>query len=200
MSSVTPEQRPTMSGPSTLSPSVNTTPSTFSFVDDDKTVYLQLQYGSLLSDEVQHRDVPFVPIELSKLVSGDGDGSLVDFREDWFMLDVLPRVLRSLDSFLESRGLSIELDIREMLPDSDPSFASIEMCSLMSFSTPDRPLARFNVRKLKRALANFSLDDSGATEFYILMHFHGKIERVLFVKPSKASVDGDKRSLCRRLV
>jgi hypothetical protein len=66
MSSITPEQRSTM----TNQPSPfhgPTTPAPFVFDDQSKVLYVRLQYGSLLPYEIQDQDIPFIPIDLSRI-------------------------------------------------------------------------------------------------------------------------------------
>jgi hypothetical protein len=87
-----------------------TTPAPFMFDNQSKVLYVRLQYGSLLPYEIQERDIPFVPIDLSRIVYRPDEGTRSDnvemaFRDDWLLGHLLPRVLLGMDSFFESHGL-----------------------------------------------------------------------------------------------
>jgi hypothetical protein len=88
----------------------STTPAPFMFDDQSKVLYVRLQYGSLLPYEIQEWDIPFVPIDLSRIIYHPNEGAGSDnvemaFRDDWLLGHLLPRVLLGLDSFCESHGL-----------------------------------------------------------------------------------------------
>jgi hypothetical protein len=145
MSSITPEQRSTM----TNQPSPfhgPTTPAPFVFDDQSKVLYVRLQYGSLLPYEIQEWDIPFVPIDLSRIVycPDEGAGSEnveMAFRDDWLLGHLLPHVLLSMDSFFESHGLdwSPSDEIRERLPSEDRTCSERATLELLSFSSPMTP-------------------------------------------------------------
>jgi hypothetical protein len=82
-----------------------TTPAPFVFDDQSKVLYVRL-----LPYEIQEWDIPFVPIDLSRIVYRPDEGAGSDnvemaFRNDWLLGHLLPRVLLSMDSFFESHGL-----------------------------------------------------------------------------------------------
>jgi hypothetical protein len=86
------------------------TPAPFMFDDQSKVVYVRLQYGSLLPYEIQEQDIPFIPIDLSRIVYLPNEGAGSDnvemaFHNDWLLGHLLPRVLLGMDSFFESHGL-----------------------------------------------------------------------------------------------
>jgi hypothetical protein len=106
----------------------STTPAPlFLFDDQSKVLYVRLQYyGSLLPYETQEWDIPFVPIDLSRIIYHPDEGARSDnmemaFRDDWLLGHLLPHVLLGMDSFFESHGLhwSPSNKIREQLPSED---------------------------------------------------------------------------------
>jgi hypothetical protein len=163
-----------------------TTPAPFVFDDQSKVLYVRLQYGSLLPYEIQEWDIPFVPIDLSRIVYCPDEGAGSDnvemaFRDDWLLGHLLPRVLLSMDSFFESHGLdwSPSNEIRERLPSEDRTCSERATMELLSFSFPHDPMVQFNVRRLKAAVAQFFRDCSGATEFYVFIHLNGELSCIL---------------------
>jgi hypothetical protein len=80
------------------------------FDDQSKVLYVRLQCGSLLPYENQEQDIPFIPIDLSRIVYRPNEGTGLDnvemaFRDDWLLGHLLPHVLLGMDSFFESHGL-----------------------------------------------------------------------------------------------
>jgi hypothetical protein len=80
------------------------------FDDQSKVLYVRLQCGSLLPYEIQEQDIPFIPIDLSRIVYRPNEGTGLDnvemaFRDDWLLGHLLPHVLLGMDSFFESHGL-----------------------------------------------------------------------------------------------
>lgn len=153
----------------------NQTPNGFSFVDDEKTLHIQLQYGSLISPERQDRDVPYVGIDIQRILSRMVEDG-VDFADGWFLSHVMRPVLGSLDTFLESFGVdALSSEIEQYLPVENAPYDHHDILSMTSFALPERPTAQFNVRKLKRAIMRFH-DDPDSTEFYLHMRLTGIIE------------------------
>jgi hypothetical protein len=73
-----------------------TTPAPFMFDDQSKVLYVRLQYGSLLPYEIQEREIPFIPIDLSRIsYRPDGDNVEMAFRDDWLLGHLLPRVWKN---------------------------------------------------------------------------------------------------------
>ena len=179
MSPVTPEQRQGLSSNKAPPWSVTQSPNSFSFVDDEKFLYIQLQYGSLISQECQERDVPYASISLRNLLLDTVDTG-TQFRDDWFLRQIIPPVLESMDAFFDSlniRPITGEL-VADYLPSDDTRFDDPEIVRGMSFSLPDRPTAGFNARKLKRAILHFH-NDPDSTDFYVHMRFLGKVDSVI---------------------
>ena len=178
MSPVTPEQRQGSSSNKAPPWSVAQSPNSFAFVDDEKFLYIQLQYGSLISQECQERDVPYASISLRKLLDTVDTGT--QFHDGWFLRQIIPLVLQSMDAFFDSlniRPITGEL-VADYLPSEDTPFDDPEIMHGMSFSLPERPTAGFNARKLKRAILHFH-DDPDSTDFYIYMRFLGKVDSVI---------------------
>jgi hypothetical protein len=97
-----------------------TTPAPFMFDNQSKVLYVRLQYRNFLLYKIQEQDIPFVPIDLSRIVYHPNEGAGSDnvemaFHDDWLMGHLLPHVLLSMDSFFESHGLdwSPSNEIRE---------------------------------------------------------------------------------------
>jgi hypothetical protein len=83
-------------------------------------LHVRLQYGSLLPYEIQERDIPFVPIDMLRIVYHPDEGAGSDnvemaFCDNWLLGHLLPHVLLGMDSFFESHGLdwSPSNEIRE---------------------------------------------------------------------------------------
>jgi hypothetical protein len=60
------------------------------FDDQSKVLYVRLQYGSLLPYEIQEWDIPFVPIDLSRIVYRPDEGTGSDnvemaFCNNWLL-------------------------------------------------------------------------------------------------------------------
>jgi hypothetical protein len=156
------------------------------FDDQSKVLYVRLQYGSLLPYEIQERDIPFVPIDLSRIVYRPNEGAGSDnvemvFCDNWLLGHLLRHVLLSMDSFFESHGLnwSPSNEIRERLPSEDRTCSERATLELLSFSFPHDPMVQFNVRRLKAAIARFFHDSSGAMKFYVLIHLNGELSCIL---------------------
>ncbi len=61
-------------------------------------LYVRLQYGSLLLYEIHEQDIPFIPIDLSRIVYYPNEGAGLDnvemaFHDDWLLGHRLPHVL-----------------------------------------------------------------------------------------------------------
>jgi hypothetical protein len=117
--------------------------------------------------EIQERDIPFVPIDLSRIVYHPNEGAGSDnvkmaFRDNWLLGHLLPCVLFGMDSFFESHGLdwSSSNEIQEQLPSEDRTCSEQATLELLSFSFPHNPMVQFNVRRLRVAIARFFHDSS----------------------------------------
>jgi hypothetical protein len=84
------------------------------FDDQSKVLYVRLQYGSLLLYEIQEQEIPFIPIDLSRIIYCPNEGTRLDnvemaFYDDWLLGHLLPYVLLGMDSFvlnpMDSTGL-----------------------------------------------------------------------------------------------
>jgi hypothetical protein len=153
MSSITPEQHSTMMNQPSPFHGL-TTPAPFVFDDQSKVLYVRLQYGSLLPYEIQEQDIPFIPIDLSRIVYRPDEGTGSDngemaFRDNWLLGHLLPRVLLGMDSFFESHGLdwSPSDEIQEGLPSEDRTCSERATLELLSFSFPHDPMVQFNVSR-----------------------------------------------------
>jgi hypothetical protein len=96
--------------------------------------------------EIQEWDIPFIPIDLSRIVYRPDEGAGLEnvemaFRYDWLLGHLLPHVLLSMDSFFESHGLdwSPSDEIREQLPSEDRTCSERATLELLSFSSPMTP-------------------------------------------------------------
>jgi hypothetical protein len=178
-----------------------TTPAPFVFDDQSKVLYVRLQYGSLLPYEIQEWDIPFIPIDLSRIIYCPDEGAGLDnmeiiycpdegagldnmeiaFRDDWLLGHLLPRVLLGMYSFFESHGLdwSPSDEIRELLRSEDCTCSKRATLELLSFYFPHDPTVQFNMRRLKAAVTQFICDGSGVMKFYVFIHFNGELACIL---------------------